>query len=108
MCCKPYKSLSEITNNIEILRYLAENKLKDNACEVETLENAIVILQKQIPIKPPMDMWFMCPTCGNTDDFSDAGCIPDPEENYPDQLKWVGPTYCRYCGQSLDMSELNG
>lgn len=69
---------------------------------------AIDALGKQLQIKPPMDMWFMCPSCGNEGDFSDLdGFVAAPEDGYPDMLHWIGPSFCKHCGQSLDMSELN-
>lgn len=60
---------------------------------------------KSIPIKPPMDMWIGCPTCGHDPDFWDCGGLEwNADET---EYKWVGPSFCPKCGQAFDLSELN-
>lgn len=56
-------------------------------------------------VKPDMDLWALCPSCGAQPDFDDCGGMTDR----PDGSRiWIGPSYCPSCGQQLDLSEPNG
>lgn len=93
--------------DIEILKELIQSE-NNNLWDYK--EELLELVEKATPKKPHMDMWFACPFCGyEDDDFDDLlGFEPDPQPGHPDKVKWVGPSFCRKCGQSLDVSELNG
>jgi hypothetical protein len=63
-------------------------------------------LDINVPVKPMLDYWYICPRCGADPDF--------PELNSGEYIvqddgcyQWIGPTRCPFCGQAIDLSELN-
>lgn len=95
--------------NVDELNYLR----KIVGCKLpiineENRDKLFALIDKTIPVQPDMDYWFVCPSCHIDDDFGNlAGYEPDPREGCPEGQKWVGPSFCRFCGQALNMSELN-
>lgn len=70
--------------------------LKDqNVCDVEEIDVAIEVLEKQIPKKPVIDLnkslRDRCPSCGNV-----VFTLYEDETKFP---------HCQWCGQKLGWEE---
>lgn len=98
--------LSEVNKLIYKTREIAELADCSGIAETRLWEQVILEhIRKATPVKPMADMWFVCPNCNNEDDYWNLEGFEESGDG--EVLYWKGPSYCRYCGQSLDLEFLN-
>lgn len=64
-------------------------------------------LDIDVPIKPMMEYWYICPRCHDDPDFPDLDSGEYELDDKGDVIRWIGPTRCPNCGQAIDLSEIN-